>query len=211
MKFALWNERKGCSLWVCAMSVLGSAALLSAQSPGSLYAPGGRFADATKDLRAAEVGDIVTILVNDSASALAKGGTNTSRKTSAKSNINSVAGMTNPRLTNLLDVAGDQQLQGQGQTSRNMALVTTLSARVIQTTPNGTLMIEGEKNIAVNSEKQTIKLRGLIRPADLSVANTIRSDQVANLSVQVNGKGVVGDAVRRPHFLYRLILGLLPF
>lgn len=185
--------------------------VLTAQSPGSLYAPGGRFADSTRDLRASEVGDIVTIVVNDSASALAKGATNTSRKTAAKSSITGLAGTSYPELANLLNLSGDQQLQGQGQTSRNMTLATTLSARVIQATPNGFLLIEGEKNIGINSEKQTIALRGLIRPTDLTVANTIRSDQIANLSIQVNGKGVVGDAVRRPHFLYRLILGLLPF
>lgn len=186
-------------------------AILAAQSAGSLYVPGGRFADTARDLRASEVGDIVTILVNDSASALAKGATNTSRKSAAKSAISSLAGPANARLANLLDVSDSQQLQGQGQTSRNMTLSTALSGRVIQTTPNGFLMVEGEKNVGVNSEKQTVTLRGLIRPADLTVANTIRSDQIANLTIQVNGKGVVGDAIRRPHFLYRLILGLLPF
>jgi flagellar L-ring protein precursor FlgH len=187
-------------------------AFLRAQpSPGSLYASGGRLSDWTRDLRASEVGDIVTILVNDSASALAKGATNTSRKSSAKSNITSLAGPANTRLANLLNVSGDQGLQGQGQTSRNMTISTTISGRVIQSTPNGFLLVEGLKDVSVNSERQTITLRGLIRPTDLSVANTIRSDQIANLSLQVNGKGVVGDAVRRPHFLYRLIMGLLPF
>ena len=189
-----------------------TAACLAAQpSPGSLYASGGRLADWTRDLRASEVGDIVTILVNDSASALAKGATNASRKSSAKSTITSLAGPANARLSNLLNLSGDQELQGQGQTSRNMTIATTISGRVIQATPNGFLLVEGVKDVGVNSEKQTITLRGLIRPTDLSVANTIRSDQIANLTLQVNGKGVVGDAVRRPHFLYRLLMGLLPF
>ncbi len=188
--------------------------MLSAQalpSPGSLYSPGGRLADFTRDVRAADVGDIVTILVNDSASALAKGATNTSRKSSASSKITGLVGAANPRLANLLNVAGDQELQGQGQTSRGMTLSTTISARVVQVAPNGTLIVEGIKSIAVNSEKQHIVLHGLIRPSDLTPANTVRSDQVANLEIKVDGKGVVGDAVRRPHFLYRLLLGLLPF
>jgi flagellar L-ring protein precursor FlgH len=86
-----------------------------------------------------------------------------------------------------------------------------ISARVIELTPNGSMVVEGVKNIGVNSEKQTITVRGIIRPVDLTTANTISSNQVANLSLQVDGKGVVGDAIRRPHFLYRLLLGLLPF
>ena len=78
-------------------------------------------------------------------------------------------------------------------------------------TPGGSLMVEGTKDIGVNSEKQTVTLRGLIRPVDLTTTNTINSTQVANLSIKVDGKGVVGDAIRRPNFLFRLLLGLLPF
>ncbi|HEY4361926.1 MAG TPA: flagellar basal body L-ring protein FlgH [Bryobacteraceae bacterium] len=185
--------------------------LLLAQSPGSLYSPGGRLADFARDLRAADVGDIVTIVVNDSASALANGSTNTSRKSSVNAGISSVAGFSDPHLANLLNTSNAQQLQGQGATTRNMTITTTISARVIQVTPNGSLLVEGMKDVGVNSEKQTILVKGLIRPADLTTANTIASNQVANLSIQVNGKGVVGDAIRRPHFLYRLVMGLLPF
>jgi flagellar basal body L-ring protein FlgH len=50
-----------------------------------------------------------------------------------------------------------------------------------------------------------------VRPADLDPTNTVQSDRVAQMEVQVNGKGVIGDSIRRPWFLYRLILGLLPF
>jgi flagellar L-ring protein precursor FlgH len=180
-------------------------------SPGSLYVAGSRFADMAKDLRATEVGDLVTVLVSDSASALASGVTNTSRKSSAAASITGIAGITSPRLTNLFNTSNNDQLQGTGQTSRAMTITTTVTARVIQVTPNGSLLIEGLKNIGVNSEKQTISLRGLIRPVDLTSTNTVRSDQVGNLTLQVNGKGVVGDAIRRPNFLYRLLMGLLPF
>lgn len=180
-------------------------------SPGSLYVPGGRLAASTRDLRASDVGDIVTILVNDNASAVATGATNTSRKSSANSNITALAGPTGARLANLLGATSATQLQGQGQTSRNMTLTTNISARVTEVLPNGTLVVEGLKNVGVNSEKQSVLVRGQIRPVDLTPSNTVTSDQVANLSLQVNGKGVVGDAIRRPHFLYRLIMGLLPF
>jgi flagellar L-ring protein FlgH len=180
-------------------------------SPGSLFVPGGRLSDSIRDLRASDVGDIVTILVTDSTSALASGATTTSRKTSAVHNITSVAGIATPQLSGLLNMSGDQELAGTGSTTRAMTITTSISARVIQITPNGSMLVEGVKNIGVNSEKQTITVRGLIRQVDLTVANTITSSQVANLSLQVDGKGVVGDAIRRPHFLYRLLLGLLPF
>ncbi len=193
------------------LALLALPALLAAQSTGSLYVPGGRLVDFARDASASQVGDIVTVLVNDTASALASGVTNSSRKSSANSSITSLYGATSAKLASLLGTSGDQELAGTGQTSRNMTISTTISARVIQVSPNGSLLVEGVKNIGVNSEKQTITLQGLIRPLDLTTGNTISSNQIANLSIQVNGKGVVGDAIRRPHFLYRLLLGLLPF
>lgn len=184
----------------------------SLPSPGSLYLASGRLGDATRDIRAGSVDDLITIVVSESLSAVASGVTNTSRKSSATSNITALAGTSVPaRLANPLGVNGNQQLQGQGQTTRNMTLSTTIAARVIGVTQNGTLLVEGTKDISVNSEKQSITVRGLVRPTDLSVANSISSTQVADLTIHVNGKGVVGDAIRRPNFLYRLLLGLLPF
>ena len=180
-------------------------------SPGSLYQTGTRFADLARDLRANEVGDLVTVLVSDTASAVASGVSNTSRKASSAATVTGIAGVTSPRLSNLLNLSNNTQLQGQGQTSRATTITTTVTARVVEVSPNGNLTIEGVKNIGVNSEKQTIVLRGMVRPVDLTNANTIRSDQVGNLTLQVNGKGVVGDAIRRPNILYRILLGLLPF
>jgi flagellar L-ring protein precursor FlgH len=196
--------------------LLAAQAMLFAQlgpSPGSLFTASGRLADPTRDLRAGEVGDLVTIVVSDRASAIAKGVTNTARKSSAKNSITALAGAlaaTNP-LANLAGLANANQLDSQGETSRDMTLSTTISARVTEVTHNGTLVVEGKKDIVVNSERQTISLSGVIRGADLTTANTVRSDQVADLTIRVNGKGVVGDAIKRPFILYRILLGLLPF
>jgi flagellar L-ring protein FlgH len=56
-----------------------------------------------------------------------------------------------------------------------------------------------------------LAIRGIVRPVDLSTANVVPSDRIAEMEIQVNGKGVVADSVKRPFILYRLILGLLPF
>lgn len=180
-------------------------------SPGSLYTASGRLADSARDVRAGEVNDIVTIVVNEAASAVVSGVSNSSRKSSANASITGAYGITTPKLTNLLGATNDTQLAGAGTTSRNLTLSTTISARVVEVQSNGNLVIEGTKDIGVNSDKQSITVRGVVRPADLSSANVVNSVQVANLQVKVSGKGVVGDAIRRPNFLYRLLLGLLPF
>src|SRR5580698_5533801 len=180
-------------------------------SPGSPYSASGRLADSARDVRASEVNDIVTIVVNEAASAVVTGTSNSSRKSSVNASITGAYGLTTPRLTNLLGTSNDTELAGSGSTSRNLSLSTTISARVIEVQPNGTLVIEGTRDIGVNSDKQTITVHGFVRPADLSSANIVNSVQVANLTIKVTGKGVVGDAVRRPNFLYRFLLGLLPF
>jgi flagellar L-ring protein FlgH len=180
-------------------------------SPGSLYSASGRLADNARDVRASDVNDIVTIIVNEAASAVVSGTSNSSRKSSAAASITAAYGVTTPKLSNLLGLTNDTELNGAGSTSRNLTLSTTISARVIEVQPNGNLVIEGTKDIGVNSDKQSITVHGVVRPADLSSSNMVNSVQVANLQVKVTGKGVVGDAIRRPNFLYRLLLGLLPF
>jgi flagellar L-ring protein FlgH len=185
----------------------------AATTPGSLWRPGASLADLARDPRASQVDDLVTVVVSDKASAVAKGGTTSSRKSSTKQSVASIFGptrVTGP-LSNLADVTGDTQLQGQGETSRESVLTTTLSARITHVLPNGYLALEGVKDVMVNSERQVVTVRGVIRPTDLSPANAVTSDRVAQLEVRVNGKGVVGDAIRRPFILYRILMGLLPF
>lgn len=181
-------------------------------SPGSLYSPSAALADLTGDLRARRAGEIVTIVVMDRASAVAKGSTNSSRKSDMNYSVGSFLGKPSPAgaLANLAGGSGESQLQGQGQTSRETTLSTTLSARVVEVLPDGNLVLEGSKLVQVNSEQQWVTVRGLARPSDIQPGNQVRSDRLAYLEIRVNGKGVVGDAVRRPFFLYRLLLGVLP-
>jgi flagellar L-ring protein precursor FlgH len=182
-------------------------------SPGSLWSSGALLTDLARDLRASRVNDTVTILVAENASAVSSGNVQTARTSSAKNSVVALAGKTPPTsaLSNLVGLSGDQQLKGAGTTSRQTLLSTTLGTRVVEVLPNGYLVVEGVKEIRVSSEQQVITVRGVVRPADLSRDNVVRSDRMAQLEVSVNGKGVVGDAIRRPFFLYRLLLGLLPF
>ncbi|MDX2151320.1 MAG: flagellar basal body L-ring protein FlgH [Bryobacteraceae bacterium] len=185
----------------------------AAASPGSLYSHRSLLADVARDLRASQAGDLVTIVVSDKASAIARGVTNTNRKSNANTSITQLLGITRATgpLANVIGTNSSQQLQGQGETSRETVLTTTLSARVTHVMPNGYLVLEGEKQILVNAERQVVTVRGVCRWNDVSTGNLVRSDRLAELEILVNGRGVVGDAIKRPFFLYRILLGLLPF
>ena len=180
---------------------------------GSIWSPAARFGDLANDIRAARVDDIVTILVAERASAVSKGASKSARSSSVKAGVDAMGGVT--RVTgpwpNLAKVSGEQQLDGQGETSRETSLSTTVAARVTHVLPNGYLVVEGNKAVTVNSEAQVITVRGVVRPTDLSTANVVRSEQLGQLEVRVDGKGLVGDAIRRPFILYRILLGILPF
>jgi len=185
----------------------------SAAAPGSVWSSSARLSDLARDVRASQVDDVVTIVVVERASAVAKGTTKSARSSSTANSISALAGLTRATgpLANLANISGDSQLSGEGATSRETVVDTTLSARVTQVLPNGALVVEGSKTVQVNSEQQVVTVRGVVRPVDLSPGNLVQSDRLAYLEVRINGKGVVADAVRRPFFLYRLLLGLLPF
>jgi flagellar L-ring protein FlgH len=182
-------------------------------SAGSLYEPAGRFGDLSRDLRASQVNDLVTIVIYDKASAVSRGATNSSRKSSAKASIAAMAGpLKSPgRLNPMADLSGEGKLEGQGETSRETELTTTVSARVTHVLPNGHMVVAGTKEVTINSERQRVTVRGILRWNDLSQSNRVSSDRLAELEVRVEGKGAVNDAIRRPGFLYRFLLGLLPF
>ena len=192
---------------------LKQSAAPAAPSPGSIWSPSSRFTALGSDVRAAQVDDLVTIVVSESASAVATGATKTSRATAAQSQISALGGKKSPNgaAQNLLNLNSSQSLDGAGTTSRGTTLTTTLSARVTHVLPNGYLVLEGTKNVQVNSEYQVVTVRGVIRPADLTTGNIISSNQIAQMEIKIDGKGVINDSIHRPNILYRILLGLLPF
>ena len=182
-------------------------------SPGSLWSPASRLVELGSDVRASQVDDLITIVVEESASAVAQGASKTQRTSALTSSVTSLAGKKSAAgaLANLAGANTASSLDGQGTTSRSATLNTTLSARVTHVLPNGYLVVEGNKEVVVNSEHQMVTVRGVVRPADLATDNSIRSNLIAQMEIKIDGKGVVNDAARRPFILWRLIMGVLPF
>jgi flagellar L-ring protein precursor FlgH len=190
-----------------------SAIRTNGASPGSLFNGQSYLAELARDPKAATVGDLISIRVAEQASALSSGTTSSSRSSAADHSITSLfkplgaAGA----LANLASTTNDSTLEGQGSTSRQTQVTATLTAHVTHVMPNGNLIIEGLKEVLVNSERQIVWLRGVVRPADVSPDNSVRSDRIAMMDLRINGKGVVEDAIRRPNILYRIFSKILPF
>src|ERR1700734_3711005 len=185
----------------------------AAHPPGSTWSQNALFSNLGMDLRASRVNDLVTIVVSETFSAVANGDVKTQRQSTAQSSITALAGITRAAgpWANLANTNTQTQLQGTGETSRGAVLTANLSARVTHVLPNGYLVIEGTKRVQVSSENQVVTVRGVIRPVDLDPTNTIPSNRIAQMEIQVSAKGVIGDSIHRPNILYRILLGILPF
>jgi flagellar L-ring protein precursor FlgH len=185
----------------------------AAHPPGSTWSQNALFSNLGLDLKASRVDDLITVVVSETFSAVATGDVKTQRQATAQANIAAAAGITRAAgpLANLAKTSTQTQLQGTGETSRGAVLTANLSARVTNVLPNGYLVIEGNKRVQVSSENQVVTVRGVIRPVDLDPTNSIPSNRIAQMEIQVNGKGVIGDSIHRPNILYRILLGILPF
>lgn len=156
------------------------------------------------DFRAHRVGDTITILVQETASASSSASTKTSRDDSVNFGgiAGSLAGLLRPfgikrDLPGPFDVSAKNASNGQGQTNRSGLLVTKLTAVVKEVLPNGNLLIEGTRIVGVNAEKQKVVISGIIRPQDIGPDNTVPSIALANATIQYDGKGPVGEKQRR--------------
>jgi flagellar L-ring protein precursor FlgH len=163
-----------------------------------------------EDRKARRVNDLVTIIINESATAQKKASTSASRDSSADYGLNNFFGMnTDFNIQNLPLISGfykagnvfsptvkgsaKSDFKGDGDTARAGRITGTITAKVVEVLPNGNLVIESRKEIFVNNEKEILVLRGIIRPDDISQNNTILSQHVADAQIFLIGDGTIGD------------------
>ncbi|MDR3630069.1 MAG: flagellar basal body L-ring protein FlgH [Desulfocapsaceae bacterium] len=181
------------------------------KTPGSLWtnADGSIFSD----YKAKNVGDIivVTIVEKDSASKEATTATGaTSTYSAGISNLFGLENHTNMNLGALVNTNFKNGYTSDGKTARNGNLTAQLSVQVIGLYPNGNLKIRGGKEVMVNNETQVVYLTGIIRPVDVTAANTIDSNKILNARISYTGKGVIADQ-QSPGLLGRALGALWPF
>jgi flagellar L-ring protein precursor FlgH len=146
-------------------------------------------ADMYEDRPEYEVGDIITVIINEDASAVQSANTNTSQSSS-------VEGEAGSGIFGFLKAFGlgySDQGSAEGETQRTGTLEADITTQINEIMPNGNYQILGNKNIKINGEQQVIKLRGIIRAEDITLDNTISSQKVARADIEYEGQGVVAD------------------
>ncbi len=174
-----------------------------------------------QDFRARNVGDILTVLVSESTSAIEGATTVTARETNMDADISSLLGLPlNLGMKNFLmqkkafspNAKGDylSEFDGDGETTRSGSFKTTIAVRVVEVLPNGNLVIEGKKEARLNNETKYIVLSGLVRPIDISTDNTVLSSKISDSRLEYSGSGVISDK-QRPGWAARILDNVWPF
>lgn len=170
------------------------------------------------DHKAKHVGDIVTVTISESASASKEANTDASSSSSYQAGIPNFLGLetkdfvedTGITLANLVNASGSSSFQGDGKTVRKGDLTASLTTQVIDKYPNGNMKIRGGKEVMVNDEVQIIYLTGIIRPIDITAANTVDSSKVLNARISYTGRGVISDK-QHQGWMTRMLDNLWPF
>ena len=182
------------------------------KTTGSLWLDAGRLASISSDYKALHVGDLITIVVSQSITANNAGSVSSQRNLSASSGISALPGqLKTTGVASLFSPTSAYSLAGKGQAATTSSLTTNLAGRVVAVLPSGALVIESERQLTMNNEKQTLLLRGMVRPGDIAPNNTIASDAIANLELELKGKGVISEGNRPPNVILRAILRVLNF
>jgi flagellar L-ring protein FlgH len=178
---------------------------------GSLWSPQNELGDFATDYKARHLNDTITVVVSVQTSAAQSGSVNTSRNFNTNSAITGIFGNA-PAATNpLLAANSSTALKGSGQTASNTSFTTSLTGQVIAVLPSGNLVVEAEREIFMNNQHEHLIVRGLVRPGDIGPNNTVASASLANLEIEMKGKGIISDGTRPPNPLTRAILWLFGF
>jgi flagellar L-ring protein FlgH len=191
---------------------------VSTPAPGSIWSGENVHSLLFTGRKARYVNDIVTIIVDELAQGGNKATTNTSRDTANTSSISALLGVDTSLINNNANLGGKlalggtstNSLKGAGDTTRGGNLTARLTARVTRVMENGNLIIEGRRQLTVNSEDQFIIMTGFIRPEDITAENIIYSQYIADARIIFTGDGVLNDKMR-PGWMTRVVDWVWPF
>jgi len=179
---------------------------------GSLWSAANLLGDLSSDYRARNVNDTVVVQVSVQTTAAQSGNVDSERTFNTASGITGLVGdIATKGMNPLFNANSATTLKGQGSTASNTTFSTNLTGQIIAVLANGNMVVEAERKIAMNNQHEDLIIRGVVRPGDISSANTIPSAALGNLEIEMKGKGIISDSVRPPNMLTRAVLWLFGF
>lgn len=177
----------------------------TAASPNSLWRTGAR--SFFGDQRARRVGDILTVNIDINDRAQTQNSTNRSRSNSASGGVTHFFGLENSLgrafpggfdPANMVGTEGEANAAGSGSVNRSERVSLTVAAVVTAVMPNGNMVIQGRQEVRTNREVRELTVAGIVRPEDISSANTIAHTQIAEARISYGGRGDISRMQTTP-------------
>jgi flagellar L-ring protein precursor FlgH len=210
----------GCALIPPEPVVLGATTAPPPAPPAPAPVPDGSIFQPTaygsyplfEDRRPRNVGDIVTVVLEEKTNAAKNVATDTSRTSTTDNSIAASPGFLSSWFNAKLDTttSGSNVTKGAGDSSANNTFTGTLTTTVVGVLPNGNLQVAGEKQIAINRGSEYIRFSGVVDPRAITGTNTVSSTRVADARLEYRSKGVM-DEVQTMGWLQRFFLIANPF
>lgn len=156
------------------------------------------------DKRASRLGDLLTIVVQQNTSATKDNTTKTSKTSGVDASVSSF--LFSPGASSLatkggklpaMKFDGKNEFNGGGSINNSEKMTDRVTVRVVDTQPNGNLVIEGTRQTSFGGEVQDVILRGVVRAEDVSANNTVFSYNVADATIRMVSKGAVSDSQKK--------------
>jgi flagellar L-ring protein precursor FlgH len=193
------------------------APMTDVRQANSLWRQGSRTFFA--DQRASKVGDILTVVISIDDKAKLANKTVQSRDGANKADLSALLGYQQslhkvfPNAidpTNLVDSSSTTAQTGTGSVDRSEAVDLRVAVVITQILPNGNMVLKGTQQVRVNTELRQLDVEGIIRPQDVSTANEITYDQIAEARIAYGGRGTISD-VQQPRYGQQVYDILFPF
>lgn len=160
------------------------------------------------DYKGRQVGDLIIVQIAENSSASNSVSTSTTKDTSYDLGITNLMGLPlNMGMSNFLgsgnsfspnvDSSTSNSFSGKGSKTKSDVITATIATRVVGILPSGNLAIQGQREIVVDQEKQTISIRGIIRQKDVDSTNSVLSTKIANAQIRYSGDGMITDSNKK--------------
>lgn len=159
----------------------------------SLWAGGGRYRNVFSDRKAADVGDILTIVISESTS-ISDTRSNSNSK-SGKTSLDAGVGIFD--FLKAASIGGSDSFKADGSATSKNSTNANVTVTVVDVQPNGNLVLEGTQSIWNNKNEHKITFKGICRPEDITANNTISSTKIAGATVRFDGKGPLNAKQRQ--------------
>lgn len=146
-----------------------------------------------EDIKARAVGDVLTVVLTENMNAKKSASTTTQKDTAIELPVPTLLGNAGPDIFNN-EIDAKRNFKGSGNSAQSNALTGTVTVTVVDVFPNGNLLVRGEKKVELNRGEEHIRISGIVRPADVSPANTVPSTRIADARITYAGSGELADS-----------------